>query len=1058
MAGPVRILLIASSDREKAWLEHTLREGDCTATCIRVDDEARCREMLAREVWDAVVCVFDGPRAPGALRSLRDRDAGIAPALSIVADTFDDAAEAAQRLGATVCLRGHGYAHLGPTLERALLQRDQRAAHVDAVGFEKGQRAVLEHIAIGRPLGSVLEEIVLLIEQQGDGMLCSILLFDSEAGCVRHGAAPHLPRELVEGVEGAAIGPREGSCGAAAYRREVVVIDDIGTHPNWVSYRHLALPFGLRACWSSPIFSKPGGDVLGTFAMYYREARLPTPSEESWVARATHLAAIAIGRDRAERAAHSADARYRQIVDTAYEGVWLLDVDARTLFVNQRTARLLGLGPDELIGRSILEFMDEPSRRAAEDGFVRRLRTISEQYEFQFRRKDGTSFWALVSGSPLLDESRDVVGALAMITDITALKRTEEALRRSEAEFRVVFENAAIGMALVDGAGLLVRTNAALQRLLGRAEGELAATSFMQFSHPDDAEDDRELLESFSSGARRGYQGERRFVHKGGAVVWGRLTASLVKPKRGSPGAVIAMVENVTERREMEEAVRASERLRSLMYGAASDVLFYIGVEPGPRFRFLSINPAFSRATGLAEAQVVGRTLEEVVPEPSRALVVANYLRAIHERRTIVWDEVTPYPAGTKFGEVSVTPIFDADGACTSLVGSVHDVTERRLAAQRLAAQAALLDKAKDAILVRDLAGIVQYWNRGAQRLFGWSSDEAVGRNILALLHREPGAFEAAQRRLVEAGQWSGELALFTKDAKPLVVEGSWTLIAAEPGRPASVLVINSDITARKSLEAQIFHAQRLESLGTLAGGLAHDFNNLLTVASGNVDLALGGLSTHHPAREPLSEAARAVSRGAELVRQLLTFSRREKPIRRAVELQPLVAEALGLLRVTIPAAIRVETRFDPETPAVLADPTQVNQIVMNLGTNALQAMRQSGGVLAVRVERAVLEADFEAQAAVLHPGTYARLVVSDTGGGIDAATIDHIFEPFYTTKETGDGTGLGLSVVHGIVEGHEGGIVVRSTPGQGTDFAVYLPAAAVVGAESGVQATQARP
>jgi PAS domain S-box-containing protein len=1044
MAGPIRILLVAGTDRDQAWLEATLREGDWAATCIRVDDEERCRQALARETWDAIVTVFDGPHAPRALRAVRDRDAGIGPALAIVADAFEDAAEAAQRLGATVCLRGHGYAHLGPTLERALRQRAQRAARIDAVDFEQGQRAVLEDIAMGRPLAEVLEEIVLLIERQGDGMVCSILLLDVEAGRVRHGAAPHLPRALVEGVDGSAIGPREGSCGAAAYRGEVVVVDDIGTHPNWVSYQHLALPFGLRACWSSPIFSKLGGDVLGTFAMYYSEARRPTAREETWVARATHLAAIAIGRDRAEEAARRADARYRQIVDTAYEGVWLLDVDARTLFVNQRTAKLLGFEPEELIGRSILDFMEEPSRRAAEGGFVRRLRTISEQHEFHFRRKDGTSFWALVSGSPLHDERREVVGALAMITDITALKRTEEALRRSEAEFRVVFENAAIGMALVDREGALVRTNAALQHFLNRTEAELSAMSFKQFSHPDDADEDRELLASFSSGTRRAYQGERRFVRKAGSVVWGRLTASLVDPQRGLPGAVIAMVENVTERREMEDAVRASERLRALMYGAVSDVLFYMGVEPGPRFRFLSINPAFTRATGLSETQVVGRTLDEVIPEPSRTLVISNYLRAIHEQRTIVWDEVTPYPSGTKYGEVSITPIFGADGTCTNLVGSVHDITERRLAEQRLAAQAALLDKAKDAIFVRDLEGVVQYWNQGAERLYGWSSTEAVGRNVLGLVHCEPSVFEAAQRRLVEGGQWSGELAVLTKDRRPLTVEASWTLIEAGSARSASVLVINTDITARKSLEAQVFHAQRLESLGTLAGGLAHDFNNLLTVVTGNVGLALDALRVDHAAREPLTEAGRALSRGAELIRQLLTFSRREKPKRREVALEPLVAEALGLLRVTFPPATRLDTSFHADVPVVLADPTQVNQIVMNLGTNALQAMGRAG-VLAVRLERAVVEADLEAHSAILHPGTYARLVIADTGGGIDARTIDHIFEPFYTTKEGGNGTGLGLSVVHGIVKGHEGGIVVHSTPGHGTEFAVYFPAVTAV-------------
>jgi PAS domain S-box-containing protein len=478
------------------------------------------------------------------------------------------------------------------------------------------------------------------------------------------------------------------------------------------------------------------------------------------------------------------------------------------------------------------------------------------------------------------------------------------------------------------------------------------------------------------------------------------------------------------------------------MYSSVSDVVFYIGVEPDNRFRFLSVNPAFSRATGLDEAQVVGRSLEEVIPEPSRTLVVGNYLRAIQERRTVTWDEVTKYPNGVKYGEVSIAPIFDGSGRCTNLVGSVHDITERRQAEQRLVSQAALLDKAKDAIMVRDLDGVVRYWNKGAERVYGWSSAEAVGRDIVTLIYGDTNAFESAQQRLVADGQWSGELLHHTKSGRQLVIEASWTLIQDEQEGTRSVLVINSDITARKRLEAQVFRAQRLESLGTLAGGIAHDFNNLLTVIGGNLQVALANLATAHPASDALSEAERATSRGADLVRQLLTFSRRQEPKRTVTKLEPLVVEALGLLRVTIPKTVQVKTRFGSDVPAVLADPIQIHQIVMNLGTNAVHAMSGKAGSLEVRLERAVLETDLATPATVLRPGTYARLVVADSGSGIDDATLEHIFDPFFTTKVEGQGTGLGLSVVHGIVRNHDGAIVVRSTPGRGTEFELYFPAA----------------
>jgi hypothetical protein len=295
MVEEARILLLADSEREAAWLEDTLRGGDCAATCVRVADEESCRARLEEDPWDLVLAAFT-PGAPAGMRSVQDRIAGVDPPLAILADRFDDVAEPAQRLGASVCLRGGGFAHLGRVLERARREQPYRLERPGGAAFEEGQREVLESIAMGNPVPEVLEQIVLLIERQEEGMFCSILLLDRQTGTLRHGAAPSLPRELSQGVDGLSIGPQEGSCGAAAYLGRSVIVEDIANHPNWPRYRHLTLPFGLRACWSTPILTAHKAEVLGTFAIYHREPRAPSARERHWVTRATHLASIAISR------------------------------------------------------------------------------------------------------------------------------------------------------------------------------------------------------------------------------------------------------------------------------------------------------------------------------------------------------------------------------------------------------------------------------------------------------------------------------------------------------------------------------------------------------------------------------------------------------------------------------------------------------------------------------------------------------------------------------------------------------------------------------------------
>jgi PAS domain S-box-containing protein len=488
-----------------------------------------------------------------------------------------------------------------------------------------------------------------------------------------------------------------------------------------------------------------------------------------------------------------------------------------------------------------------------------------------------------------------------------------EARNREQAEqLRATFENAAIGMLLVDDAGRPVRINAAMQAMLGYTEEEIRARTITELTHPDDRPRDIELRRSLFAGERSAYRIEKRYIAKNGAIVWGRLTASFVRDAAGAP----------------------------------------------------------------------------------------------------------------QFG-----------------IGVIEDITEHKRALERMQEQAALIDHAKDAILVRDLDGAIRFWNRGAERIYGWTSAEALGRKASELLGTDADLFARANARVQQAGEWTGELVQRGKTGKRLAIEASWTLLRDQNGKPKSVLAINTDVSEQRQLEAQVARALRIESLGTLAGGIAHDFNNILAAVSANVLLALDDLAPDHPAREALVEIGKAGARAAELVRQILTFSDRQQPKRKPVRLELVVSEALDLLRATVPSDIALDVRIDPDVPKIFADPTQVHQVVMNLCANALHAMADDGGVLGVRIERTRLDAPLSTGTNEIASGEYARLIVSDTGGGMDDVTLERIFDPFFTTKAPGEGTGLGLAVVHGVVRSHGGGMLVRSVLGRGTAFSVYLPA-----------------
>lgn len=354
--------------------------------------------------------------------------------------------------------------------------------------------------------------------------------------------------------------------------------------------------------------------------------------------------------------------------------------------------------------------------------------------------------------------------------------------------------------------------------------------------------------------------------------------------------------------------------------------------------------------------------------------------------------------------------------------------------------QALVIARAPQAITIEDGDHLIQQWNAGAAKLYGWTDQEAVGRNAIDLLYsRRDAKLLEAMETTAKVGSWTGELTQRTKDGREVIVDSSWNAIAGEDGKPRLVFVISSDITEKKKIQAQFLRAQRMESLGTLAGGIAHDMNNLLSPIMLGVPLLRQKLCD--PADLAIIDSLQAsAERGSDMVRQILSFARVGESRRVRAPLKRLVGELTTMLKHAFPKDIAIETSIDDDLWAVSGDPTQLHQVLMNLCVNARDAMAGGGELLIsaqnVRLDERTIRPHLRAT-----PGPYVTVAVKDTGSGIASKDLDRVFDPFFTTKSPGKGTGLGLSTSLGIIESHGGFFDVASQPGGGATFRFFLPA-----------------
>jgi len=395
----------------------------------------------------------------------------------------------------------------------------------------------------------------------------------------------------------------------------------------------------------------------------------------------------------------------------------------------------------------------------------------------------------------------------------------------------------------------------------------------------------------------------------------------------------------------------------------------------------------------------------------------------------------------------------DKDRNAALIRAAVTDITERKGMENALRESNeklnALIQSSPSAIIALDSDGNITLWNETAEKMFGWEEKEVLGRFPPFIPEHKKSEFHTLSERVLGGEGFHGvEVCRQKKDGSDICLSLSTAPLRDSTGRIDGIMSIGQDITKQKTgeeqkarLETQLRQAQRMEAIGTLAGGIAHDFNNILSAIMGYTELAIDEVPEGSLLEDNLQQIFQGGKRAADLVRQILTFSRQGDEERSPVQVAPLVKEALKLLRSSLPTTIELRAHIKTGLHDVLAEPTQIHQITMNLCTNAAHAMRKDGGILEVDLRQVEIDADAVGQFTDITPGTYLIFTVSDTGHGMSPETLERIFEPYFTTKEKGEGTGMGLSVVHGIVRTYGGTIRAYSEPGKGTTFKVYLPA-----------------
>jgi PAS domain S-box-containing protein len=703
----------------------------------------------------------------------------------------------------------------------------------------------------------------------------------------------------------------------------------------------------------------------------------------------------------------------------------IVDQQGRILYMNDQLTRLVG---KNTLGDVCWEHYKDDGQQCADCPLHQPIqigKTVSVECDGILGKK---SVQAIHTG--IIFENQEAV--IEIFIDITERKQIEEELKTSDRRFVATFQQAAVGIAHVGLDGSWLRVNTKLCQIVGYHWKELIEKTFQDITHPDDLEIDLANIQQLLTGSIKSYALEKRYYRKDRTLVWVNLTVSLVHKLSGEPDYFISVIEDIDDRKHQEEALRESEEIFECFMENSPIYIFF----KDQNLQVLRLSKNYELLPGRALKERLGQTTHEDFPPAVAQKLLSDELKILREGKAVSIDE----QIGERFYTTIKFPIY-IDGQPRYLAGYTLDITEPKLAEAERELLMAAFEQSGESIVITDLEGNIQYVNRTFEVETGYSRKEVQGQHtrILQSGRHNKEFYQQLWDTISSGNTFMGRMVNRHKDGSLYTEDVTISPVVNVSGDIIRYVAVKRNVTEHIQLEEQFYQAQKMESIGRLAGGVAHDYNNMLSVILGFTELAMCKLQDADPIKDDLQEVTNAALTSAEITRQLLAFARQQPVNPKVVDLNEALEGMLKMLRRLIGEDVNLLWMPSGEKCLARIDPSQIDQIMVNLCVNARDAITGTGS-LTIKVRIVTLDETYCDDHLGSVPGEYVKVSVADSGSGMEEEVRQKIFEPFYTTKELGKGTGLGLATVYGIVKQNNGYIDVMSQRGEGTEFTIFLP------------------